>query len=303
MAIPADHKEIEKQEKRIGRYAKKLQDDTTAIFYGCIEFDVPFYAAELAVGSRKPWESYLFNLQAADAEEKTHSRANGGFLDGELTMEAANARKELTAAEYRKRWGTGNAEGNYTKADFERLEDLYSIFTDRLKSAGGPDAQQEHILRLTAKMTLEQEHYISTGQVEKAQKLNKMIQDNLSSENLRKKDEKPVDDIKIDAIIDRMEKAGLMIDGDFVDPDIMFARIFGRAPKYAYTKDAAEQMLLYIINTMRSNDGYAEIGTLPDDARVTDNIHEFAEKPNDAERDSYAKLGLVQMPNPKGGGQ
>ena len=105
MAIPTDHKEIEKQEKRIGRYARKLNDDTTAIFYGCIEFDVPFYAAELAVGSRKPWESYLFNLQAADAEEKTHNRANGGFLAGELTMEAANARKELTAAEYRKRWG------------------------------------------------------------------------------------------------------------------------------------------------------------------------------------------------------
>ena len=304
MPIPSEYAEIAEQENKIAQFGKTV-DIPTAIFYGCIAFDVPFFAAELAVGAKKPWETYLFNLQAnaKDAGERKR-RTHDGFLDGETVLDPAFAKKSKSNyQENRKKWGDGSSEGRYTNADYARLEDLYSTFTERLKSAGGPDAQQEHILRLTAKMTLEQERYIASGQVEKAQKLNKMIQDNLSSENLRKKDEKPVDDIKIDAIIDRMEKAGLMTDGEFVDPDVMFARIFGRAPKYSYTKDAAEQMLLYIINTMRSNDGYAELGTLPDNARIADNIKEFAEEPNDFEKDSYAKLGLVQMPNGKSGGE
>lgn len=306
MPLPLDYREIVKQEQRVQQFAT-VAGNTMAIYYGCIAFDVPYFAKAVPVVAARPWTVYIDNLRK---DGKGQEKAMLGFLDGETDIEAvfANTEAARTAAKHeqgtrgkgpagpRKIWGTGSEDCPYTNEDYDRLEEIYERFASRLKSTGGPDPQQEHILRLCTKMSLDQEKYLEKGQIEKAQKLNKMIQDNLSSENLRKKDEKPVDDIKIDAIIDRMEKAGIMENGEFCQPDVMFERIFGHAPKYAYTKDAAEQMLLAIINTTRMNDGYAELGILPDNARITDNIGEFAEEPNAVEKESYDKLGLVPMP-------
>ena len=63
--------------------------------------------------------------------------------------------------------------------------------------------------------------------------------------------------------------------------------------------DAAEQMILINENRMRQNDGMPELVTLPDNMRLHDDLGEFAEEPNEREREAYAKLGLVKMPPPK----
>ena len=127
----------------------------------------------------------------------------------------------------------------------------------------------------------------------------KLIQENLASDNLRKRDAKPVEEVRLDGITERLEKAGLMRNGKPVDPDTAFELLFHRRPKYSYTKDAAEQMLLAIINTSRINDSLPELSTLPDSARIKDDLHEFAEEPNELEKTAYEGFGYLNMPPAK----
>ena len=166
-------------------------------------------------------------------------------------------------------------------------------------AAGGVSVKQEFILRDCAKMTLDRDKMRAIGQYDKAAKLNKMVQDNLSSEGLRKRDAKPIDDLRIDGIVDRLEKAGLLKNGKQCSPDEMFEILFHRRPKYSYTKDAAEQILLYMANTTRVNDGLSELPTLPPDMRLRDDLGEFAEEPDEQEKESYKELGIVKMPPAK----
>lgn len=54
-------------------------------------------------------------------------------------------------------------------------------------------------------------------------------------------------------------------------------------------------MILINENRMRQNDGLPELTELPDEMRLEDNLGEFAEEPNEAEKEAYEKLGLVRM--------
>lgn len=259
------------------------------------------------------WSAYRDNLRVKGLDRE--GERSLGFLDG-LTDITAIFGERLSSGEFsravsqektargakagtekqRKAWGAGDAKKPYTNDDYKRLDELYSTYGSRLNSAGGPDAQQEYILRLVARMSLDLEKALAAGATDKAQKLNKMIQENLASENLRKKDARPLDDVRIDAITDRLEKAGLLKNGKQCDPDEMFRILFGRVPKYAYTKDAAEQIILINENRMRSNDSLPELSMLPDDMRLTDGLGEFEKEPNQQEKEAYEKLGLVRMP-------
>ena len=94
--------------------------------------------------------------------------------------------------------------------------------------------------------------------------------------------------------MDRLEKAGLMKNGKQCTPDEAFQLIFGRPCKYTYTADAAEKMLLAIINQARINDGLPELVEPPEDATIEDELGEFAEEPNEAEKEAYEKMGLLR---------
>lgn len=293
----------------------KVSSESLAFFYCCISFDMPF---ELEAIPRDepllPWLAYLDNLHIKKLDVGKDGKPCG-FLDGMTDITkifgdlkkgefnkavdaevAARRNKEPGTKKQRKDWGSGDAGKRYTTEDYNRLDELFETFSARLVSAGGYDAQQEFILRLCCRMTLDMEKLLAAGQIDKAQKLNKMIQENLASENLRKKDAKPVEDFRLDSWADALEEAGLTKNGKRCDPDEMFQILFGRPPKYPYTKDAVEQMILINENRMRSNDGLPELTVLPDDMRLEDNLGEFAEEAGPREQEAYEKLGLVKMP-------
>ena len=293
----------------------KVSSESLAFFYCCISFDLPF---ELEAIPRddpsSPWLAYLDNLHIKKLDVGKDGEAYG-FLDGltditkifgnlkkgELSKAvdaevAARTNKEPGTKAQRKTWGSGATGKQYSTEDYNRLDELFSTYSARLVSAGGYDTQQEYILRLCCRMTMDMEKMLAAGQVDKAQKLNKMIQENLASENLRKKDAKPMEEFRLDSWADALEEAGLTKNGKRCDPDEMFRILFGRPPKYPYTKDAVEQMILINENRMRSNDGLPELPVLPDDMRLEDTLEEFEEEQGSREQEAYEKLGLVKMP-------
>ncbi len=311
---PMDTAELTAQQERYDAIARATSD-SLALFYCCIEFDRPFdmlaVPKEPDVGEK--WISYLDNLRLKKLDTRRGEPL--GFLDGltditkifgegltagEFTKAVGNEKsarnRKVGTAQQRKNWGENSAKNPYTSEDYDELDRIYEALASDLMAAGGVSVKQEFILRDCAKMTLDRDKMRAIGQYDKAAKLNKMVQDNLSSEGLRKRDAKPIDDLRIDGIVDRLEKAGLLKNGKQCSPDEMFEILFHRRPKYSYTKDAAEQILLYMANTTRVNDGLSELPTLPPDMRLRDDLVEFAEEPDEQEKETYKELGIVKMP-------
>lgn len=310
---PMDTAELTAQQERYDAIARATSD-SLALFYCCIEFDRPFdmlaVPKEPDVGEK--WIAYLDNLRLKKLDTRRGEPL--GFLDGltditkifgegltagEFTKAVGNEKsarnRKVGTAQQRKNWGENSAKNPYTSEDYDELDRIYEALASDLMAAGGVSVKQEFILRDCAKMTLDRDKMRAIGQYDKAAKLNKMVQDNLSSEGLRKRDAKPIDDLRIDGIVDRLEKAGLLKNGKQCSPDEMFEILFHRRPKYSYTKDAAEQILLYMVNTTRVNDGLSELPTLPPDMRLRDDLGEFAEEPDEQEKESYKELGIVKM--------
>lgn len=311
---PMDTAELTAQQERYDAIARATSD-SLALFYCCIEFDRPFdmlaVPKEPDVGEK--WIAYLDNLRLKKLDTRRGEPL--GFLDGltditkifgeglsagEFTKAVGNEKsarnRKVGTAQQRKNWGENSAKNPYTSEDYDELDRIYEALASDLMAAGGVSVKQEFILRDCAKMTLDRDKMRAIGQYDKAAKLNKMVQDNLSSEGLRKRDAKPIDDLRIDGIVDRLEKAGLLKNGKQCSPDEMFEILFHRRPKYSYTKDAAEQILLYMANTTRVNDGLSELPTLPPDMRLRDDLGEFAEEPDEQEKETYKELGIVKMP-------
>ena len=311
---PMDTAELTAQQERYDAIARATSD-SLALFYCCIAFDRPFdmlaVPKEPDVGEK--WTAYLDNLRLKKLDTRRGEPL--GFLDGltditkifgeglsagEFTKAVGNEKsarnRKVGTAQQRKNWGENSAKNPYTSEDYDELDRIYEALSSDLMAAGGVSVKQEFILRDCAKMTLDRDKMRAIGQYDKAAKLNKMVQDNLSSEGLRKRDAKPIDDLRIDGIVDRLEKAGLLKNGKQCSPDEMFEILFHRRPKYSYTKDAAEQILLYMANTTRVNDGLSELPTLPPDMRLRDDLGEFAEEPDEQEKETYKELGIVKMP-------
>lgn len=310
------------------RYEELAEEtsESLAYFYCCVAFDRPFEMKAIPMdGSQKKWLAYMDNLREMelDVDENGTER---GFLDGltqiheifgsalkdgefskAVGIEKSGKAKNLPGtAKQRKTWGEGDEEHRYTSSDYSELDQIYATYASRLEKAGGLDAQQEMTLRTCSRLHLLMNKAIAKGTIDdikKANTLNEMVQKQLAAENLRKKDEKPMEELRIDSIVDALEKGGLMKKGKILTlPELQKALLerlgaLGGKPshKYPYTLDAADQMILAIKNTGRVNDGLPELTELPDNMSFDENVAcEFADAPTPDEMKTYEELGLFR---------
>lgn len=313
LATRDEREKLEEQQDRFDVFELTFGENL-AYFYCCIQFDKPFDITAIPVDEPKyRWLAYLENLQEKRLDKDKYGTVFG-FLDGLTDIEkifgdisagefqkavwADKSAQKAGSERQRKVWGTGETVRPYSNEDYNELDRIYTILSADLENAGGVSAKQEMILRRCSARTLDMTRAEARGDYDKAAKISKLIDSDLASENLRKKDAKPVEDFRVDSWADSLEKAGLMKKGKRCSPDEMFQILFGRPPKYPYTKDAAEQMILICENRARINDGLPELSMLPDEMRLHDGLGEFAEEPNAAEIAVYDHLGLVKMPKP-----
>lgn len=290
--------------------------ESLAYFYCCIIFDLPFEIEAIPRDrEKKRWLAYRDNLH-----QKKLDISNSGvplyFLDGMTDIqkifggnirtgefykiigaEQTSRKREQGTKKQREIWGLGPKKQRYKTEDYNRLDSIFKTYSARLENSGGMDSQQEFILRECAKLTVEKEWQMEEGNIAQAQKLNKMILDNLGAESLLKKNARPVDDMRLDDFASKLEKAGLMRDGKWAPIPVILKKFFGEgAIQYPYTLDAAEQMILIMENRARVNNGLSELPTIEPDMRLHDDLGEFAKRPNAKEKEVYERLGLVKLP-------
>ena len=276
--------DMRKQQRRLSEVAKSTGVGE-ALFALCAVMNVP-YVPEYATDD---WGQYL---TALESDEEWDGKS---FPDGETDISVIREDGMTEWERWGTVWGTGSEDRPYTEDDYRRLDELFRTYGYRLQRSGGMDAQQEDTIRWCSKMRLEADKALTSGGkegIDIAAKLSKMIQDNLSAENLRKKDEKPIDDIRIDGIADAIQKRYGVSASMTREEAVEICCEWLMSHKYPYTLDAANQMLLAIINTTRRNNDEPELDEVPKDYAIKDVYREFAASPNDTEVEVYAHLGL-----------
>lgn len=265
-----------------------------ALFCCCAIYDVP-YDDEIEA---ETWEEYNRLLLKKKGEA-------GTFKDGITDIMEIARRVEPDEERWLAEWGIGDEEKPYTEDDYIRLDELYATYTSRLRGSGGMDEWQEDTLRTCSKMRLTADKALAKGDKDSisiASTLNKMIQENLSSEQLRKKDAKPVEQARIDGIVEALaRKTGCGIDLSMENAVAICSKWLA-SHHYPMTRDAADHMLLAIINCTRSNNDMPEIDELPETAKFDKKFSTmFADEPNENEDEAFDYLNLPrESDRPKG---
>lgn len=301
---------------RLYKYTATSVGYKLALFMVCSQFSMPYRpellekAKELDPESKRPFTGYLLALKEAGADKYRggYQTFKDGLTDitkafgGEYaTLEVDD--EMLSDEEYRqghigqvKDWGYGPEDRPYTQDDYDALDKFYEALTENRVNV---TKQIEMAIRNICVMKLEQQYSIFKGNFTEAKRLEDIIKAEMEGEQLRKKDELPQDRVRLDDIVLACERAGLL--GKSYDElvEIMAKKMFHT--KYGYTRDAADQMLLFIVNATRTNEGYAELDRLPDDFAIQDPLGEFAEKPDEVEKQIYKDLHIAPLNmQPKG---
>jgi len=283
MQIPENAK-AEEISKRFLELAENIGGDV-ALYCICATLNLPVDTSQAV----PTWGAYLEYLEGLPRQET--------FIDGETDVETVLADGASEQERWERDWGYGDPDNPYTVQDYKSLDGIFRMYSMRLDAAGGMDAQQEDTLRNCSRMALLRDKCIAKGDKDSAaiaNTMNRMIQDNLAAENLRKKDAKPIETARVDGIIDAMQKkygVGAELTKE------QFMELFWkwcRSKHYPETVDAAEHAMLSIINTMRENNDLPDLPTLPEQAKMGDYAHEFALEPNEQEQEVYEYLNLTR---------
>ena len=277
---------IESQEKMfLTQKAYPGVGERLAIYHCCMLFNCPYVTG---IGATD-WKEYIEKIG-----DKALKRYGDGVTDIRVVLADVQDKRNKWVVE----WGRGNARNPYTDADYERLDEIFRNYASRLESAGGMDALQDATLHNCSIMQLQAEKAIVKGDKESidiATKLNKMIQDNLASEQLRRKDAPSAEDIRPDGFVDLLRKQyGLTVEMSKEDVLEAIHKWF-TSHHYPITMDAAEFMLLSIINTTRRNNDLPELDDLPEYARMPEELAgEFESEPSAEEKEVFAYLGIPE---------
>lgn len=270
---------------------KKTVGANMALYIMCAYHDVPF-DPEAACPN---WQTYLASIETAQDFKDGVTDPNKAMEEGLADMDR-----------WLRVWGQGNEKKPYTVSDYRRMDEIYEKMTERRKATGGFDGQQEDVFRFCARTAHQRDKLMATGNkddIDSAKKLDKMIQDNLAAENLRKKDETPQAQIRIDSVVDRLNRVGLSPQMSYNDVMGAFAAWTGKPSRYGCSVDAADRALLTIINCTRGNSDMPLLPDLPDGESLTEYQQEFDPTAQRREAGIYSYLGIQRGPTrPKGNG-
>lgn len=297
-----------------------------ALFHTCASLNVPCLPIVLEncqeefAQSDETWILYINKL--AEKKQDTKRGKILGFADGLTSLKLCFG-KELSQKDFAacinserekilkqpKPIGTESQQEKWGKVPIykglpmtqELYDELDMLYENRAEGLKGTTItpQIDYTLMTVAKNMAIYNHLLRNGLIKPAQDLYKNIDAMLASEELRKKDEKPIANFAPDAWVDAFERAGLMQDGQFLTlPEIEDAMIkIMRGKGYNQTLDAAHQLELNILNNARKNADQQTIFELPEDMRINDELGEFAETESIEEREAreYAQLTPVRF--------
>lgn len=305
----------------------KTQGKYHALLFACACFNTPCKPLLLdgvnLDEEQDGWITYINLLSESGLDTK-----NGkvlGFADGATTLwglfgttlsakdfsgrieaEKKKIKAQVGTEEQRERWGTEPLyiPQNKTMPKLVMTAEVYNeldrLYENRAEGLKGTTItpQIEYTLVTVAKNMAIYNHLLRNGLIKPAQDMWKTIDGMLASENLRKKDEKPVEALRIDALVLALEEAGLMENGDLLTYDELIEVMrdkFVKSKKYNQSLDVADQVILDVINSMRKNADLPTIQDLPEEFAAVDEYGEFEPEETEREKENKKYLGITKV--------
>lgn len=269
------------QEKRYEEIKRYADSRLLALYISCITFDSPFYlkiAKELIESGEyivDEWIQYLNKV----AEAKKNRKRDGDFCsfdDGDTDIKSV-FEEENDEEEEASKWGVFfDIDGNqreYTQNEIKELENIYHEQAAEYKGAITPRVDMS--LREISICRLEWKKRVGMGDTQGAKRYMDMIKDAMAREGMRAIDSKPLEAVRIDSIIDSLEKKGYVEDGHIVGKEKLIDILAKDHPQYQNSLDVVDAMMMGIINTMRKNNSESEITELPVEAQISDTFGEL----------------------------
>ena len=240
------------------------------------------------------FESGCTALQEVFGRELSHKDFTA-YIDRERTRIS----KHFGTNSQREKWGELPIyKGLPMSAElYNELDRLYAIREGAYK---GQDLNSQQVATLikVAKNDAIYDHLMRSGLAKLATEIQKSTSQLLADENMRPKDKKPVEELRIDALVLALEEAGLMENGDLLDYDELIEVLrdrFIKSKKYEYSLDVADQLILSVINSMRQNGDLPPIQELPSDLAAEDEYGEFEPEETEREKENKRYLGITKV--------
>lgn len=298
-----------------------------ALFLTCAAFNVPCVPSVVPIDfvncEENKWARYRALLQ--DTKNDRRKSRIATFLDGvtnirevfgrelsekDFARYIAAEQKRISAqvgtAEQRERWGVGELCRGLplTQELYDELDSQLELWIERYKGQTITPQLENSIITICSD-NMVAKHLVKVGNYAGAQKMRKMVDDLMASEQMRKKDEKPIESLRLDAWVTALERAGFMENGKLKTYEEVAKAINKEClckRKYDYTLDVADQMLADYVNNLRSNADMALLSVFPSDMKPTDENGEFATEENDDERERKRYAGVTAVQFGGGGG-
>lgn len=200
--------------------------------------------------------------------------------------------------EQREQWGIRPLWQNLdlTTDLYNELDRRFEAKISRYKGINIDEVLSDTLKKL-CRLELVQEYLISIGDVTSFDKIQKSIDSIQAAEQLRKKDEKPIENFKIDAQIKALEDAGLVEDGKFFDFDTTRKKLLNlaKSTKYNYPLDMVDQMIFGIKNNMMANANALMSTELSPDLVFEDTNNEFEKEESKDYLEKSKFVGSVKV--------
>ena len=220
-------------------------------------------------------------------------------LEAKPKTEPIPAKKETapkvhkeTESERRERWDHEWGE-SVPDTDCKKLDQTYDMIAEEYRP--NITKRLEINLRDLAKIRLLRDKAIEEGNSSAVKQYTDAIDKIMASESMKAGDVKPVEALRPDALIDRLEKRGVTL----YSQEEVAQYINGDKGEYSTSIDIVDFMMLKWMNTYRANNGESELGMLPKSLQVEDLYGELQPRMTQKEADAMADLGEVVPPREK----
>ena len=307
------------EDKGVGAYI--------GLFATCAALNVPFWPEKLPLVKDflEIEDRWVWYNEAIAEEVHGENGLVRGFFDGETnilhifgtSLSKTDVAKYIQVTqeheasqpgtrEQRERWGVEPlAKGMaWSEKLYDELDRQYENWCGRYRGQVITPQLADSIIKV-CRWNAITDFLMREGEYIAAQKVQKMCDDLMASEQMRKKDEKPVENFRFDACVIALEKAGIMEEEGFKTLDGVkeaFADHFLTARKYHYTGDVLDHVIEDIYNNARLNSDLPPVEELPADLEPHDDFGEFDPEAdeNEAERMRYAGAVKVVYGEPGG---
>lgn len=264
-----------------------------ALYAMCAALDVP-YKPRVPVkgnGAEEIWTNYL---AAVDTVAGFAAGATGpDSALGDTTP--AKAKKELDAERKQReawydRWGSGLGDSEY-----EELERKYRVESHEFK--GNITPRIEKNLIALSKLDVEFDKAVREGDFDTANRITDIIKKTRDMESMKASDEKPAEEMRVDAVVDALERRGAMTDGTLCDRETLLKWIADATHgHYSTSLDVIDTVMLVTENARRRTEGERPLAAVPRNLQIKDEWNELETEMTEQEKAVMQELGRIPPP-------